>query len=138
MAGKKYYIRVPEELVEVSEEVYKASRYMDRQYKTIKEKDSRNHVCSYDAFDTDDMTGAEMIPDQSSLSVEDRAIARIMSEKLKKCLYLLSEEERALIISIFYEGLSEEAAGQQLGISQPAINKRKKRILKKLRKMFNR
>ena len=50
MAEKKYYIRVPEALVEVSEEVYKASRYMDRHFQTLEEKDARNRVFSYDAL----------------------------------------------------------------------------------------
>lgn len=63
---KKYYIRVPEACVEVSEDVYKAFWSMDRHIRTLEEKDARNHVFSYDAFDTDDMLGAELFPDKST------------------------------------------------------------------------
>ena len=138
MAEKKYYIRVPEALVEVSEEVYKTYRYMDRHSQTLEEKDSRNQVLYYDALDTDEILGADMFPDQSSPSVEDQVIANVMSAKLRRCLALLPEEDRKLIQAIYYEGLSEEAAGQRFGISQPAISKKRDRILQKLQKLFNR
>ena len=138
MADKKFYMRVPEALVEVSEEVYKASKYMDRHYKTLEEKDARNRVISYDALDTDEILGAEMIPDPSAQSVEDQVIARIMAAKLRRCLALLPEEDQQLIRSIYYDGLSEEATGKRLGISQPAISKKKKKILQRLQKLFNR
>ena len=38
---KKYYIRVPEACVEVSEDVYKAFWSMDRHIRTLEEKDAR-------------------------------------------------------------------------------------------------
>ncbi len=138
MSDKKFYMRVPEALVEVSEEVYKASKYMDRHYKTLEEKDVRNRVISYDALDTDEILGAEMIPDPSAQSVEDQVITRIMAAKLRKCLSLLPEEDQQLIRSIYYDGLSEETTGKRLGISQPAISKKKGKILRKLQKLFDR
>ena len=75
MADKRYYIRVPEARVEVSEEVYKAFWSMERHSRTLKEKDVRNHVFSYDAFDTDDMLGAELFPDKTTSNFEDQIIA---------------------------------------------------------------
>ena len=131
MAEKKYYIRVPEALVEVSEEVYKASRYMDRHFQTLEEKDARNRVFSYDALDTEDMLGAELFPDQATSSIEDQVIASMMAAKLRRCIALLPEEDRKLIQAIYYDGLSEQVVGQKFGISQPAISKKKDRILKK-------
>jgi hypothetical protein len=100
MAEKKYYNRVPEELVEVSEEVYKASRYMDRHFQTLEEKDARNRVFSYDALDTEDMLGAELFPDQATSSIEDQVIASMMAAKLRRCIALLPEEDRKLIQAI--------------------------------------
>jgi len=138
MAEKKYYIRVPEALVEVSEEVYKASRYMDRHFQTLEEKDARNRVFSYDALDTEDMLGAELFPDQATSSIEDQVIASMMAAKLRRCIALLPEEDRKLIQAIYYDGLSEQVVGQKFGISQPAISKKKDRILKKLLKFINR
>ena len=138
MAEKKYYIRIPEALVEVTEEVYKASKYMDRHLQTLKEKDMRNHVFSYNALDTDDMLGVEMIPDQSSSSLEEQVVADIMATKLRRCIELLPVEDRELIHDIYYEGKSEKEIGKEIGISQKAVSKRLHRTLQKLQILINR
>ena len=138
MAEKKYYIRVPEALVEVSEDVYKAFWKMDRHARTLEEKDARNHVFSYDAFDTDETLGAEMFADQNASNIEEQVIADMMTSELKRCIALLPEEDQKLIQAIYYDGLSEAAAGKRLGISQSRISKKKDRILQKLQKFINR
>ena len=132
MASKKYYIRVAEACVEVSEEVYKAFWSMERHTRTLEEKDIRNHVFSYDAFDTDDMLGAELFPDKSTSNFEDRVIADMMAAKLRRCIALLPEEDQKLILSIYYEGSSEKDTGKLFGISQRAVSKRLHQILRKL------
>ena len=132
MADKKYYIRVPEALVEVSEDVFKTSRYMDRHFQTLEEKDARNRVFSYDALDTEDMLGAELFPDPSSSNIEDQVIASMMTAKLRRCIALLPEEDRKLIRAIYYEGASEKDTGKLFGISQRAVSKRLHQILRKL------
>ena len=132
MADKKYYIRVPEALVEVSEDVFKTSRYMDRHFQTLEEKDARNRVFSYDALDTEDMLGAELLPDPSSSNIEDQVIASMMAAKLRRCIALLPEEDRKLIRAIYYEGASEKDTGKLFGISQRAVSKRLHQILRKL------
>ena len=132
MADKKYYIRVPEALVEVSEDVFKTSRYMDRHFQTLEEKDARNRVFSYDALDTEDMLGAELFPDPSSSNIEDQVIASMMAAKLRWCIALLPEEDRKLIRAIYYEGVSEKDTGKLFGISQRAVSKRLHQILQKL------
>lgn len=132
MADKKYYIRVPEALVEVSEDVFRTSRYMDRHFQTLEEKDARNRVFSYDALDTEDMLGAELFPDPSSPNIEDQVIASMMAAKLRRCIALLPEEDRKLIRAIYYEGATEKDTGKLFGISQRAVSKRLHQILRKL------
>ena len=138
MAEKKYYIRVPEALVEVSKEVYEAFWRMDRHCRTLEEKDIRNHVFSYDAMDTDEMLGVEIFPDLSTSAVEDQAVASVLSAKLHRCLDSLSEEERNLIQAIYYEGVTEKEFVALVGISQKAVSKRLHRILQKLQILINR
>lgn len=138
MAEKKYYIRVPEALVEVSEEVYKASRYMDRHFQTLEEKDARNRVFSYDALDTEDMLGAELFPDQATSSIEDQVIASMMTAKLRRCIALLPEEDRKLIQAIYYDGLSEREVSKHEGIPQTTVSYRLRQILRKLQDLFER
>ena len=132
MASKKYYIRVAEACVEVSEEVYKAFWSMERHTRTLEEKDIRNHVFSYDAFDTDDMLGAELFLDKTTSNFEDRVIAEMMAVKLRRCIALLPEEDRKLIQAIYYEDASEKDTGKLFGISQRAVSKRLHQILQKL------
>ena len=82
MADKKeFYIRVKDELVEVTREVY-LTYYRGKGEETQLEKIRRNHVVSYDAFDTESALGAEMLIDTASDEPEDIVIARLMSEKL--------------------------------------------------------
>lgn len=138
MAEKKYYIRVPEALVEVSEEVYKASHYMDRHFQTLEEKDARNRVFSYDALDTEDMLGAELFPDQATSSIEDQVIASMMAAKLRRCIALLPEEDRKLIQAIYYDGLSEREVSKHEGIPQTTVSYRLRQILRKLQNLFKR
>ena len=138
MAEKKYYIRVPEALVEVSEDVYKAFWTMDRHAKTLEEKDTRNHVFSYDAFDTDDMLGAELFPDKTTSNFEDRVIAEMMAVKLRRCIALLPEEHRKLIQAIYYDGFSEREVSKHEGVPQTTVSYRLRQILRKLQILFER
>ena len=54
---KKYYIRVPEALVEVSKDVYLAYHQEERRSRTVTEKDQRKGLAFYDELDTGDLTG---------------------------------------------------------------------------------
>lgn len=136
MADKKYYIRVPEARVEVSEEVYKAFWSMERHSRTLQEKDVRNHVFSYDAFDTDDMLGSELFPDKTTSNFEDQIIAEMMAAKLRRCIALLPEEDRKLIQAIYFNGLSEREVSKHEGIPQTTVSYRLRQILRKLQILF--
>lgn len=136
MADKKYYIRVPETRVEVSEEVYKAFWSMERHSRTLQEKDVRNHVFSYDAFDTDDMLGSELFPDKTTSNFEDQIIAEMMAAKLRRCIALLPEEDRKLIQAIYFNGLSEREVSKHEGIPQTTVSYRLRQILRKLQILF--
>ncbi|MGU7921563.1 sigma factor-like helix-turn-helix DNA-binding protein [Streptococcus suis] len=57
-------------------------------------------------------------------------------DRLKAALPLLSDSEQELIQAIFFDGLSEREVGARLGITQSVVNKRKARILIKLRKII--
>ena len=85
-AKKEFFIRVKDELVEVTQEVYLTYYRGKRGEETQLEKIRRNHVVSYDAFDTKSALGAEMLIDTASDEPEDIVIARLMSEKLHDIL----------------------------------------------------
>ena len=133
---KKYYIRVSEDLIEVTEEVYRAYHQEDRHGRTMEEKDQRNGLASYDELDTVELTGQEMIPDREAVSVEDAAIANIFRDKLRYCLALLPDSDRQLISALYFDGLSERKLSDKTGVHHMTIHSRKAVILRALKKMM--
>ena len=130
---KKYYIKVPEALVEVTEEVYLAYFQTRRRWSAQEERDTYNGVISYDAMDTEDILGEEAIPDPNASGVEDMVVDKLLREKLQLCLPKLTKMEQSLIQALFYERKTEREYAKTLGISQKAVNKRRHKVLAKLR-----
>ncbi|MDF3000990.1 MAG: polymerase sigma factor, sigma-70 family [Bacillota bacterium] len=71
-----------------------------------------------------------------SESVENMAVNAVMIEKMLACLKLLAYEEQALIYALYFKGKSEREYGDQIGISQKGVSKRKYKILDKLKKLM--
>lgn len=133
---KKYYIRVRGALVQVTSEVYKACHQAKRRVKTLYEKDERNKLVSYDAMDTDDTLGEEMIPDQSLPSVEDSALKRLLIRQLHQCLAQLSDADQQLLHALYFEHLSERKFADLTGVHYMTVHSRKASLLRKLKKMM--
>ena len=131
--GKECYIRVRGTLVAVTPDVYHVCHQTKRQAKTLYEKDERNNLVSYDGMDTEDTLGEETIPDLSTPSVEDIVLDRLHKEKLRLCLPMLTKEEWSLVYALYYEEKTEREYAGTLGISQNAVNKRRHKVLAKLR-----
>lgn len=130
------YIKIRGELVAVTEEVYLAYYRQARKARFSCEKHQNQGVVSFQDLDTDEMKGEDTIPDLTSPSVEDAVIARIMSEKLHRCLALLPNGERSLLEKIYFVEMSERQVAQSLGIPYMTVHNRKVKALRKLRKMM--
>lgn len=74
------HIRIGGKLVAVTEDVYYTYYHMERQCRTQAEKDEQRHVASYDALDTEDGRGADLLVDKLSPSVEEVAITNVQVE----------------------------------------------------------
>ena len=57
--------------------------------------------------------------------VEDK----LLLDMLSKALSELTDEERVLIDELFFNDKSEREIAREIGVSQPAIHKRRNRIL---------
>lgn len=57
-------------------------------------------------------------------------------ELLYSALETLAEEEQALLDALFYEGMTEREYADSIGVSQQAVNKRRRKLLAKLRKLM--
>jgi len=63
---------------------------------------------------------------------EDALMEEWVEQYLHNLLALLPPDDYVLIYALYFQKLSEGEYGHRLGISQQAVNKRKKRILRKL------
>ena len=68
--------------------------------------------------------------------VEDQILHKLEFERLHKAILTLSKEEQWLIQELYFEERTEREVAAELGLSQKAVNKRKQKILEKLRKLF--
>ena len=66
-------------------------------------------------------------------SVENIVLHKLEVDKLHTALAMLTSEEQALIQALFFEEHTESELAVKLGIPQPAVYKRKMKILKKLK-----
>ena len=71
-----------------------------------------------------------------AVDVAETVVHAVMMDRLKATLSLLSDSERVLVKAIFFEELSEREVGLRLGVTQSVVNKRKAKILTKLRKIM--
>lgn len=133
---KKYIIKVQGVPVEVSKDVYLAYYQMDRHARFLEEKDSRNGKTLYSALDTDSMLGEDLIHDPDGINAEESAITKILKEQLHTCIDLLSDPEKSLVRALYFDGKSEREYAKTIGLSQKGVNKRKQKVLKKLRKLM--
>ena len=143
-AGKKR-IWIRGQYVEVTDEVYMAytqsdrkMRYFENDLKTerfvlgkegqvVKVIPSRE-----DSLDRLMDENAQQFPGDEE-SVENTVLHKLEVDKLHTALAMLTPEEQALIQALFFEERSESEMAVELGISQPAVYKRKVKILKKLK-----
>lgn len=111
-------------LMEVTEEQYKEFYRQKRRQKYIDECSAENSDFSYDMLTTDDFNGEDILVDDSE-PLDEQVVRKIMVDKLRRALRLLSVDE-----------LSERTLAEKYGISQVAIHKRKVKILNKLKKLL--
>ena len=69
-------------------------------------------------------------------SVEEKIIQKLEQEQLHKAIMELSREEKWLIQELYFEERTERDVAAELGLSQKVVNKRRQKILEKLRKLF--
>lgn len=130
-----YTIKIHGYVLEVDEKYYKEYyQYLNRRRYLLDQSELyKEFYFSY--LDTDDMLGEETIEDMT-INVEDTAINHILIEKIKENLPHLEQKEKEIIQKLFYDGISERELAREYGISQPAIHKKKQKILQKIKLMI--
>ena len=145
MEADKKRIWIRGQFVEVTDEVYRAymqgdrkMRYFENDLKTErfvlgKEGQVVQIIPSReDSLDRLVDENARQFSDEQE-SVESVVLLKLEVDWLHTALSLLTPEERALIQALFFDERKESELAVELGISQPAVYKRKMKILKKLK-----
>ena len=81
--------------------------------------------------------GASAIGEVGVTPVEDRFAIKQEEEELTQNLTDLPDEDRSLIKDLYWQGFTESEVASGLGISQQAVNRRKRKILDRLRESFD-
>ena len=132
---KHWFIRLHGILMEVRETDYKVFYKERRRQKYLKERSMENNDISIDMFE-DNGGGIQSHFFKEKDNIPSQVESKLMYEALYEALSILPDDEEALIRKLFFEELTERNAAEKYGVSQAAINKRKARILKKLKKIL--
>lgn len=132
----EYYIKVNQEKVPVSEAVYKEWCRGERKERYFREGDISNGVFSYDALDTEEMSGSDLFTNPFQISTEAAAEREIMTEWLPRAIEGLSAEEKKLLLRLYVyeESLRQISSKERIPVT--TLQYRHKKILKKLKNKF--
>ena len=131
----KLFIPVQGCLIEVVREQY-ADFYKEKErWRYLKKLDTNHKLLSLEGFTDSEGNMLDFVIDET-VDVAETVVRAVMVDRLKGALPLLSDGEQALIQAIFFEELSEREVGLRLGVTQSVVNKRKAKILAKLRKII--
>ena len=131
----KLFIPVQGCLLEVVREQY-ADFYKEKErWRYLQKLDTNHSLLSLEEFTDSEGNMLDFVIDET-VNVAETVVRAVMVDRLKAALPLLSDGEQALINAIFFEELSEREVGLRLGVTQSVVNKRKAKILAKLRKIM--
>lgn len=139
------FIKIDSELVPVTEEVYQAyykmgrrARYLEKDVKVGRievegdkvtfinsKEDSLQRLMELGVDFEDEQLVEEIVCDKAELMILQKAMAE------------LDRKEQELIEAIYFQNQTTREIAKQENISQPAIVKRHKKILAKLKKYFS-
>jgi len=127
LEGNKHrYFRINGQFYEVSEEVYKTCYNSFKKEEREKEKRNKFKVFSLDQVDNNTVL-VDRIADDKNRYDTFNVIEEV--ENVMNIIYQLPEKDKKIIINLLIKNKTERELATKMGISQTAINKRKKRII---------
>ena len=137
---RKLYPEASEEVIAVLRTTERKMQYqeydlkvertvVDQENRTVEQIPSRED--SYERMLEQNVQFAE-----ETASAEEQALQNIQTQQLHKALLLLSDDERDLIERLFFQEQTEREIAAVYGLSHNAVNKRRKRVLDKLRELI--
>ena len=131
----KLFLPLYGSLMEVSKEDYEEYYRQRNRQIYIDRRTSRNGDVSYNALTTDEFNGEDILIAEQP-DVCDTVVESIMTDKLRKAILTLTDEEQLLIYRHYYAGISGTDLAEIYGVSQQAISKRIAKIRVKLKNLL--
>lgn len=137
---KKMYPEASEEVIAVLRTTERKMQYQEYDLKVqrsiFNKKNNTMEVIpsredSYERLQEQEVPFAE-----TGLGTEELVIQNLQFEQLHKAISRLSEDEQYLIKQLFFEERTERDLAAEYHLSQKAINKRRQKILKKLKDLL--
>jgi RNA polymerase sigma factor (sigma-70 family) len=122
-------------LLEVSPDDYRDFYRDARRQKYLMEEAIRAHAFSYNALDTENFSGENVIADPSP-TLDEVLSDKLLLEQMLLCFGQLSEDDRALLTALYFDGKGENAVAHDLGITQQAVNKRRQKAIRRLKELM--
>lgn len=132
---KNYYLPVNGKLIPVSKDIYEEFYVYRRRERYLEERDISKGLLYFSDYDTQDSNFIDNVGDKT-VDVDKLVEAGIVIKELYKALDGLNTEERDLIEKIFFQEQSIREIARNEKISHVAIQKRRNKILKKLKEIL--
>lgn len=130
-----YFIDMGDVVLETSkEEAHKYKAEQNHRYYIQSQSEDWRTISIYAISDESGYSGEEAVADETQ-DVENEVIMRMSAEAVRKALSQLDAMSYQLIHALYLspQRKTERELAQDLGISQNAVNKQKKKILKTLK-----
>ncbi len=131
----KLFLPLYGSLMEVSKEDYEEYYRQRNRQIYIDRRASRNGDVSYNALSTDEFNGEDILIAEQP-DVCDTVVESIMTDKLRKAILKLTDEEQLLIYRHYYADIPGTELAEIYGVSQQAISKRIAKIRVKLKNLL--
>ena len=131
----KLFLPLYGSLMEVSKEDYEEYYRQRNRQIYIDRRASRNGDVSYNALTTDEFNGEDILIAEQP-DVCDTVVESIMTDKLRKAILKLTDEEQLLIYRHYYSDIPGTELAEIYGVSQQAISKRIAKIRVKLKNLL--
>lgn len=137
---KKLYSEASEEVIAVLRTTERKMQYQEYDLKaerTVVEQETQTVSVLPSREDSYERLLEQNIQfEEKAESAEEQALRNIQIQQLHKALSCLSDDERRLIEQIFFEERTERDLAREYGLSQKGINKRRQKILERLRELI--
>ena len=137
---RKMYPEASEEVIEVLKETERKMQYQEYDLKAeqtiINQEAQEIRVMPSREDSYERLLEEHNLPADGQADVETIVLRKILQKQIHEAIRNLEEEEQYLIIQLFFMDRSEREPAEELGSSQKAVNKRRHKILGKLKKFL--